>query len=466
MQLRLDRVWLFLAIALPALAALIVPMPAVDLAYQVRAGDVILATGQIPSTDTFTFTVAGSPWLDQQWLAQVLLAAGYRLGGWEALAVLRALLVAATFGLVAAVAIARGASWRTASILALLAFAISSPALALRPQLFGIVVFAVLLLLVAVRERHSRWLLLVPVLACVWANLHGSFVLVPLLLGSAWLDDVVRHRPARRSLALLVAGTVATVVTPFGPGVWGYAIGIGADPLIAGQVSEWQRTTPFTVPGLLFYVSALATLAVAVLQRARLSLADWLWLGALLVIGAWAVRGIAWWPLGAAPVVAASLPMAQPSAAPARSSRADRLNVALVGVIGVAIFVALPWWRPADPATGRQGLLSYAPSDLAVALRNIVKPGDRVFVPQAWASWFEWAVPDGSFFLDSRFELYPAAIWRDYDEIAGGSAGEAAALDRWGTELMVAPDRRASPPEGWIVLHTDEAGAILARRKP
>ena len=110
MRLGLDRVWLILALALPALAALIAPLPAVDLAYQVRAGDLILATGQIPATDTFTFTVAGSPWLDQQWLAQVLLAAGYRLGGWEALAVLRALLVAATFGLVAAVAIARGTS--------------------------------------------------------------------------------------------------------------------------------------------------------------------------------------------------------------------------------------------------------------------------------------------------------------------------------------------------------------------
>ena len=100
-------------------------------------------------------------------------------------------------------------------------------------------------------------------------------------------------------MVVLVAGTVATVVTPFGPSVWAYAIGIGADPQIAAQVSEWQRTTPFTVPGLLFYVSAVAALGVAVWRRARLSLADWLWLGALLVIGAWAVRGIAWWPLGA-----------------------------------------------------------------------------------------------------------------------------------------------------------------------
>ncbi len=463
----LDRVWLFLAIALPALAALIAPLPAVDLAYQVRAGDLILATGQIPSTDTFTFTVAGSPWLDQQWLAQVLLAAGYRLGGWEALAVLRALLVAATFGLVAAVAIARGASRRTASILALLAFAISSPALALRPQLFGIVIFAVLLLLVGVRDRHPRWLLLVPVLACAWANLHGSFVLVPMLLGYAWLDDLLRHRPAQRSLAVLVAGTVATVVTPFGPGVWGYAIGIGADPQIAGQVSEWQRTTPFTVPGLLFYLSALAALGVAVWRRTRLSLADWLWLGALLVIGAWAVRGIAWWPLGAVLVVAAALHAGLPSRRPARNPAANRLNAALLGVIGLAIVLALPWWRPADPLTGRQGLLSYAPSDLAIALRNIVKPGDRVFVPQTWASWFEWAVPDASYFLDSRFELYPADVWQGYLAIADGTDGTGSAeLDAWQVDVVVASlaDGGTDPPEpAWARVYAGLDGVIFAR---
>jgi len=74
MRTSLDRLWLLIAVALPGLIALLVPLPAVDLAYQVRTGDMILATRAIPTTDTFTFTVFGSAWTDQQWLAQVLLA--------------------------------------------------------------------------------------------------------------------------------------------------------------------------------------------------------------------------------------------------------------------------------------------------------------------------------------------------------------------------------------------------------
>ena len=164
MRLDLDRLWLYLAVALPALVSLLVPLPAVDLAYQVRAGEEILRTGVIPAVDTYTFTVAGTPWTDQQWLAQVLLALGFRAGGWELLVVLRAALVSLSIGLLVAAAMARGARVRTASILGLVTFALAAPALALRPQLFAITIFAALLLLVAKRHRDPRAIWLAPLL--------------------------------------------------------------------------------------------------------------------------------------------------------------------------------------------------------------------------------------------------------------------------------------------------------------
>ncbi len=159
MRLSLDRLWLVIAIGLPVLIALLVPLPTVDLAYQVRAGDEILRTAAIPGVDTWTFTVAGTPWTDQQWLAQVALALGHRAGGWELLAVVRAGLVGAAIGCCIASSMARGAGPRMAAILALLVFALSAPALALRPQLFGIVLFAALLWLIATRHEHPRRLL-------------------------------------------------------------------------------------------------------------------------------------------------------------------------------------------------------------------------------------------------------------------------------------------------------------------
>ena len=107
-------------------------------------GDRDPPVGQLPADrHVHVHGRAARPWTDQQWLAQVLLALGYRVGGWEALAVLRAALVAAMTGLLVAGRGPRaGRRPRTASILALLAFLLAAPALALRPQLFAIVMFA------------------------------------------------------------------------------------------------------------------------------------------------------------------------------------------------------------------------------------------------------------------------------------------------------------------------------------
>ena len=94
----LDRLWAFLAVALPMLGALIANLSSVDLAYQLRAGDEILASGAIPAADAWTYTALGGPWVDQQWGAQVALAGVMGIGSWTGLALLRSVLVGVTFG--------------------------------------------------------------------------------------------------------------------------------------------------------------------------------------------------------------------------------------------------------------------------------------------------------------------------------------------------------------------------------
>lgn len=479
MRLTFDRLWIRIAIALPAFVALFVPLPAVDLAYQVRAGNEILATGAIPRLDTWTFTVAGTPWLDQQWLAQVALAVGHRAGGWELLAVLRAGLVAASVGVLVAVALERGAAPRTASILSLVAFALAAPALALRPQLFGILLFAVLLWLVAARVRHPRAYLLAPVVVVLWANVHGSFVLGPALLGYAWLSDVMARRPARLTLWILVAGTAATLLNPFLAGAWLYAAGIGANPVIAGLVTEWQRTSPLEMPGVLFYPSLVVTVALLVRWRDRVTVPDWILAAAMAFMGAWAVRGVAWWAFAMVFLLAGVLAgeRAPEPAAPAadagtwsleamagrRAQRASRVNGATAALLGVLVLAALPWWRPADPLTGRTGLLSYAPTGLAAAVAALPDDIDRVLVPQTWGSWFEWAAPGATYFIDSRFELFPPDVWDDYRVINGGGDAAAAVLGRWDVEAIVMPAGQPGPGEEWKQVSADVDGALFVR---
>jgi hypothetical protein len=268
---------------------------------------------------------------------------------------------------------------------------------------------------------------------------------------------------------VLLLGVVATLVNPFGPAVWAYAAGIGANPAITDRVSEWQRTTPFTVPGLLFYVSAIGALLVMARGRSALRWPDWLWTAGMLAIGVWTVRGLAWWPFAAAFVVAAALPVVlapRSAAAAARAARPSPIAALIAMLFLFAIVISLPWWRPVDPLTGRVALLTYAPSGLAQAARDAAKPGDRVYLPQTWASWFEWAAAEPSYFLDSRFELFPAAVWDDYDTIARGGADAQAVLDRWGVNVMVVPAGADAPPGTWTTAHADADGVLLIRSSP
>ena len=177
------------------------------------------ASGALPGVDTWTFTVAGTPWLDQQWLAQVLLSLFHGIGGWELLAVVRAGLVVLALGLLLAAMVELGVKVRIAAILVLVAFLLAAPALALRPQLFAIAIFCAFLWMVTTRWWHPTLYLFMPVLVILWANVHGSFVLVPLILGYALLDDIACSRGWRRSAIELVVGTAATLINPFGIGV-------------------------------------------------------------------------------------------------------------------------------------------------------------------------------------------------------------------------------------------------------
>jgi hypothetical protein len=436
------RLWAVLAVLLPIVGTLIANMSSVDLAYHLRAGDEILG-GAIPRTDTWTYTATGLPWLDQQWGAQAILAAVYRVAGWTGLVILRAALVGTLFGLLFLACRIRGADLRRAAWLTLAAFFVSAVALALRPQLFGMVLLAATLVIIAGRNRWPRLLWLVPVIVAVWANLHGSFFLGPVVVGLAWLEDLHDRRPAAwRTLVVAVVAALAAFVNPFGVEVWSYAAGLSTNSEVTARITEWQPTSLRIVPGMAFFGSALAVATILARRPAVVSWPTLAWLGVFFVIGAYAIRGVAWWPLGAAYAIAGLVASAPSEArAAVRSSRgSSRINVAIVVALVVVGIILLPVWRSIDPGLRAPvGVVGHAPPGVTAALRDVGRSGDRLLNPQPWGSWFEFALPDMLVAIDSRIEVFPPQVWDDYGAVTGGRVGWETILDRWGVTIIVVP---------------------------
>lgn len=460
-----DPPWATVATVLPACAALLARMRAVDLAYHVRAGELTLRTGEIVRTDTFTFTASGHPWLNQQWAAQVIFAFAHRLFGWAGVAITYAASLGSGFALLYGSCRRAGARPRTSAVLSVLGFLIGAGSLAARPQSLAIPLFTGTWLLLA---RRGPWIWLIPVLAVIWANVHGSFVLAPLLTAFALADDLVARRPIRRTVLLILATVAGTFVTPFGPAVWSYALDIAGNETIQSMVAEWRPPLPFTLRGAPFWFSAIAVAVVGLSKRREVRLVDAVRLLVFFALGVPAFRATLWWALAAPPIVASwyrGADRTAPWVATARPVR-DRAAAAVVlALLPISLLVR----TGIDPVSGASIRLARdAPEVLVDATRRSLPTGSRLLVFQPFASWFEYSLPEDPVMVDSKVELFPAALWREYIRVIHAEDGWERILDRHEIRgVILEPEavlaEKLLTTDGWERVADGPAGSVFVR---
>ena len=469
--LTLAGLWAFVASGLPAIASLAVGISTIDLSYQIRAGELMARTGTLLRSDPFTFTARGSPWLNQQWGAQLVFFAVFGAGSWLGLALLRAGLIGGTLALLYRVFRRRGLGSREAAILCVAVFAVGTPGLGLRPQSFGLLLFALSTWILDRRSEDPRRLFLIPPVLALWANLHGSFPLGLALVGIALLEDLRGRAPGwRRTLAALIASCLATLANPWGPGVWRYAVTVPTDPQVARSILEWQPPTVRTVPGAILFVSFSLVVLLLARRGTRLAWPSLLRLAIFAGVALVAIRGMVWWAVGASPVVADLLRPEGP--APERpggdvDARRSALNVGIAASLLVLAVILGARWTGRPPLGG---LLWHAPVTLTRALEEAVAPGSRVFNAQVWGSWLEFAAPAYAPAVDARIELFPARVWREYYDVSTGRDGWQRILDRWEVAAVLAsreqqatliPLLRRDP--AWRLILQDDEGALFVR---
>ncbi len=468
----IDAAWAAIAVLVPTIVTFLTPTLAIDLAYQIRAGELMLDSHRVVSTDPFTFTMAGQPWLNQQWGAQVLLGAVFRLGGWSGIVVLRGLLIAGIVALLYLACRARGVRPRTAALLTLAGWLIGIEILGqLRPQLFGLLLFSLCVWAIATRHAHPRRIWLVPLAVLPWASLHGSFPLAIVLLGFAWLEDRRAFpRIARADLLAAGAAFVVTFANPYGYRAWTYIWDLSTDPVVSKQVSEWGPPSIHTWTGFFFFASVLAVGALFARSERRVAWLPLFELAVFAVLALLAGRGIAWWGLYA-PVVIAGVLAADPAAQPAAvQDDGSRLPAIVIAALVVLMLVAIPTHVGVDPVDGGPALLLFAPEQLVQVAEGCAAPGTRVYTSQVYASWTEFSAPELPVMVDSRIELFPIDVWRDYFTVTNGQDGWQGVLDRWNVDVLIVHRAQSEGLEavidrdpGWHRVIDTEAGAVYAR---
>jgi hypothetical protein len=139
-----------------------------------------------------------------------------------------------------------------------------------RPHLLSWLL-AIAALAVAEHERRfgTRWLYAVPVLAFLWANLHGSFPLLPGILFlyaiGSWLATG-NPRSSFRFAAASLASLLATFVNPYGWRLHEYFLAYLNNSYLMDHIGEY-RSFSFHSPGatyveLFLLIAVLGTLAL------------------------------------------------------------------------------------------------------------------------------------------------------------------------------------------------------------
>lgn len=192
-----------------------------DTWWHVKAGEWMIDHRAVPMVDPFSFTFADQPWHAHAWLAELLMAAVFRLSGWGGVVVL----CAAAFGLAVGLLhqwLRRFVSPVTAAVATFLAASCLTPSLLARPHLLVLPLMVIWMrVLLQAREQDRApspaWLLLI----VLWVNSHGTALFAVGLVGFFALEALVEALPDWRRVVRQwglfgIGAALALLCTPRG----------------------------------------------------------------------------------------------------------------------------------------------------------------------------------------------------------------------------------------------------------
>lgn len=222
---------LLLSVIIPIFLMGVVKIGDYDVWFHLKAGEIIVSSGQINHLDPFAYTTSNLPWPVHSWLAAVIYYLVHGASGVGGLIIFNSLLITSSFFLIyLTMRLFTDDSEPFiigAAALVIAAFAVRFR-MWVRPHVFEFIFLAsVIYILNIYRTKGVNRLYLLPVIQVLWANTHGSHVLgiiVPsiFLFGGAAQGLITRNTPAGVSvmryavtLAIVVAANLAsTLINP------------------------------------------------------------------------------------------------------------------------------------------------------------------------------------------------------------------------------------------------------------
>ncbi len=151
-----------------------------DIWLHLKAGEVILEGQAVPAQDIFSFTMQGKPWVDHEWLFQLVSYLVYSRWQADGLIFLQSIIIVLAFFILFLIGYKTMGSYLEPAILTALVVYASMSRFNIRPDIFSLLFFALYLYILKFHSQ-TKWAWLLVPLQVLWVNFHGYFFLGPLL---------------------------------------------------------------------------------------------------------------------------------------------------------------------------------------------------------------------------------------------------------------------------------------------
>lgn len=344
----------------------------------------------------------------------------------------------------------------------------------MRPQMFAYPLFAITLwLLWHWQNGHPKLMWLLPFVTVLWANLHGSFILVFILMGSA----LVLGAGNRKQLAVWFGlSFLATFINPRGIFVWQFVSDTLNSQSVQVYAAEWHPPVNAGWQMNIFFDWLLLFVPLAAISPRRLSLLEWGWFLGFGWLALSGLRYVIWFMFIMAILSGALLSELLKSfkREPVIENASPVFNYVLSGLIFLLPLMMLPgiresWWKDSPPPYHEMSTPMKA-TEWLKAHPDLPGP---LFAEYTFSSYLTFALPSRPVWIDNRFHVYPPEHWQKYQAISSAKPEWEMLLDKERVNLLLLSLHTqsiliqvAADSSEWCEQYRDKDAVIFSRCNP
>ncbi|MBI2621398.1 MAG: hypothetical protein HYW63_01975 [Candidatus Levybacteria bacterium] len=409
-----------------------------DFGWHMKMGELMLAKG-IPKNDPFSYTMPSYPFVDHEWLTDIILYLIYQNIGYASLAVL--------FGLIAVLSILIMFRSRQDQSYFLVPFILGAgsllPSSGVRPQVISWLFFSILVSFFFDEKIYKRLRIFLPVFFLAWANLHGGFAIGIFTLATFIFFKFLKDKKINFiDIWVVIFCALATLINPYGINLWKEIYMSASDSSLRWGIQEWAPAFFFFNVPLITLVCLSAFLVIRFRKNFGL-FEKALYLG-LLLAGLSSVRHMPFFVLVSLPLLSKSIGFLGKEAERVKYGR-QRFKKAYTFMVALSIFtVIVPLVSGKDLLFSRQS--AYPADALGYLKRN---PGSgNLFSEYGWGGYLIWRYPEKKVFIDGRM---PSWRWqadiknesnyafKEYKDLMNGKSKLSYAINKYNIDTFLLP---------------------------